>query len=203
MSIIYRHCEHREAIQSFFKRLWPKYWIAASLWLLAMTVVMMSAQAQEGTPPECRLLPDHKAQAGVAYEPGVDVYGRSVVPADINASPFQVPDVITVPLSINLAERLQHSNIEGLQLEAPMGLLEIHKNGRVVLDGQDWTSQVYALCGKTYTGPPPAPRKPQQVDGHKSSNAIKSDAKEIKPTQAIPPQGEMLQGGEYREERYR
>lgn len=161
-----------------------------SRWSLAMTMMFLvnPAFASEA-PPECRLLSTHKAAVDVNFQPGVDVRGKAVMPADLNAAPIPVPDVITVPLSIDLSRRLQNANVAGLELDAPMGLLEFHKSGRVVYDGKDLTSQVYALCGVA---------APEVPDGQPPADAIKSDAVEVYP---LP--GEVLEGGEYREERYR
>lgn len=115
--------------------------------LMASPIAM--AQEESAVPPECRLLPEHKADVGVAYQSGVDVHGKSVAPADLNASPSNfTQETIVVPLTVNLAERLQGLNIQGLQLEGNLGYLEIHPDGRVSHNGQDWTSQVHVLCGK-------------------------------------------------------
>lgn len=95
--------------------------------------------------PECRLLPNHVANDNVAYKAGVDVRGKNVVPADLNASQIELPETIVVPLSINLG---QNTDINGTDLKATTGFLEIYKNGRVTYDGKDVTSQVYAICGQ-------------------------------------------------------
>lgn len=120
--------------------------------LFAVFFITTPAMAQEenAIPPECRLLPEHKPDVGVAYQPGIDVNGKAIVPADINAPASDIgKETIVVPLTVNLAERLQNQNIEGLQLEGNLGYLEIHPDGRVSRNGQDWTSQVHVLCGKT------------------------------------------------------
>lgn len=139
-------------------------WIAASLSLLAMTG---GANAQEGPPPECRLLPEHKASADVAYQPGVDMDGKAVVPADLNAAPMDMgKQSVIVPLNIDLARRLQGNGVQGLNLESTLGFLEIQPNGRVLYNGQDLTSQIYVLCDK----------KPQETapsgDGQKAPDSL-------------------------------
>lgn len=125
-----------------------KYFLAAFFALIAFPV---SAQEIEShIPPECRLLPDHKPNADVSYKPGVDVKGKSVVPADLNGTATPLArETIVVPLTINLADRMQGMNIPGMKMEGNLGYLEIHPDGRVSHNGQDWTSQVYVLCGKT------------------------------------------------------
>jgi hypothetical protein len=125
-----------------------KYLIATFLCIVALQA---SAQPIESSiPPECRLLPEHKPNAGVAFQPGVDVGGRNVVSADINAPVTSIAtDTIVVPLTVDLAKRMHGQNIAGLNMEGSIGYLEIHPDGRVSHDGQDWTSQVYVLCGKS------------------------------------------------------
>ncbi len=139
------------------------FWIAASLSLLAMTG---RVNAQEGQPPECRLLPEHKASADVAYQPGVDVQGKPVMPADINSAAMGLDkQSVIVPLNIDLAKRLQGNGVQGLNLESTLGFLEIQPSGRVLYNGQDLTSQVYVLCDKKpqETAPSDGGQKPADV----------------------------------------
>lgn len=122
--------------------------------------------------PECRVLPDHKAAPGVAYEGGVDVKGKAVVPADINASPITMPENIVVPLSLDLAKRLQGLNVTGLNLESTLGFLEVSSGGRVTYNGQDLTPQVYLLCGQKRAENPP--ETPDPDNGQKVPDALES-----------------------------
>ena len=136
--------------------------------ILSLIFVVAPAMAQTvQMPPECRLLPEHRPAPDVAYQPGIDVKGKSVVPADINSSSIDVASqTVIVPLTVDLAERMQGQGIDGLQLEGNLGYLEIHPDGRVSHNGQDWTSQVYVLCGKQGILP----------DGQPSEDVIKYDA---------------------------
>lgn len=183
--------------------------------LLALLILLFSpiASAQDivsEIPPECRLLPDHKPSADVAYKPGVDVHGKSVVPADINATPFEeATQNIVVPLTVDLARRLQNNNVDGLKLEGNLGYLEIGGDGRITYNGQDWTSQVYVLCGK----------QPISANGQTNQDVIKYEPVEKpapkpvaqpKPKPPVPApaakpvekKGELIQGEEFREENY-
>lgn len=174
--------------------------------------------AEDRMPMECQLLPVHVSNNDVAYKPGVDVKGKPVVPADLNAPMMELPQTIVIPLTINMADRLKTNNIEGLNLESPLGMVEIFPNGRVVYNDQDLTPQVYALCGReTVPELPPVPADPNKEaaatksapsdavkapDGQVPADTIKSDAVEIAPTQAVPPEGVMIEGGESRQEGY-
>ena len=190
------------------------------LMLVAMVVTGSHAFAQTNIPPECRVLPEHKASNDVAYKAGVDVHGKPVVPADVNADPMGFSgQTIVVPLTIDLAKRLQNQNIPGINMEGTLGFLEVAPDGRVTYNGQDLTSQVHVLCGKgALDDVPPA-------NGHKAPDIIEyAPVKETKPapTKApapvkavqppsvkpltVPPQkaepekGELIEGGDYREE---
>lgn len=53
---------------------------------------------------DCILLVEHVPSADVAYQPGVDVRGRKVAPADVEASPDLrdiVPDVLEFSIALN------------------------------------------------------------------------------------------------------
>ena len=140
-----------------------KFSVLFSFLLLAMPAMAQTVQV----PPECRMLPEHRAAPDVAYQPGVDVKGKVVAPADINAAPIDMSNqTVVVPLTVDLAERMQGQGIDGLQLEGNLGYLEIHPDGRVSHNGQDWTSQVYVLCGKQAVLP----------DGQPPEDVIKYDA---------------------------
>lgn len=154
----------------------------AFVYLLGLIVAVpaFAQPIESNVPPECRLLPEHKADAGVAYQPGVDVHGKSVVPADLN-SPLAssiASQTIVVPLTVDLADRLQGQTIDGLKLEGNLGYLEIHPDGRVSHNGEDWTSQVYVLCGKP----------PVSGDGQPPADVINSPANQ---TEAIQDQNEQ------------
>jgi hypothetical protein len=93
---------------------------------------------------------------------------------------------IVVPLTIDLAKRLNH-HTKGLNLEATPGFLEIAPSGRVTYNGQDLTSQVHAVCaGNPQEIVPPAVAAP---DRQTAPDVIESaPVKEITP-KAEPPEG--------------
>ncbi len=118
--------------------------------LLAMTLTVTGgAQAQENSPAACKLIPDHN---NVVYQAGVDVDGNAVVPADLNAN-HQLGDilnVIKVPLEFDLAQRIGGLSTQGVDLDATLGMLEIHQNGKVLYNGQDITKPVMTICAKSH-----------------------------------------------------
>ena len=91
-----------------------------------------SADGQPGLTPEvCRSLAEH--QHGVppaAYQPGVDVYGRPVAPADLPGSNVAVPSVTT---EINIGRvPAGHASAGGLI----RGYITVEPDGTVLLNGQ-------------------------------------------------------------------
>lgn len=107
--------------------------------LLAITIFVGHANAQESS-AVCQILASHKPEADVTHQGG----------ADINPAPFQVPNVIKVPLDVNLAQRVASLTGKGVQMEAPMGMVEIHQDGTIRYNDQDWTVPVNTLCGNSY-----------------------------------------------------
>jgi hypothetical protein len=175
--------------------------IQISLFLAMM--VTGSAQAQE-LDPICKIVTSHTPRSDVAYQAGVDAYGNAVVPADLNTSNFQVPNVIKVPLNVDLAERMAVL-AGGVQLEAPLGMIEIHQDGRVRYNDEDWTNHVMTLCGQSHKEAHKVEQKAVEInapvriimpaqDGLQMPNTIKSPKInkeriiEVAPTVAIPPQ---------------
>ena len=122
-----------------------------SLLLFLLTILSLPAQAIEVTYSQemCRLLAEYTLDKGVTYQPGVDVHGNAVAPADINGgSAFQLPEIIKIPLSVDLAQRFGLPDFTDGELSAPLGILEITKDGQVLQDGRDLTAQAKVICDK-------------------------------------------------------
>ncbi len=106
-------------------------------------VIVSSANAATSVDPAfCRALTKHTPNADVAYQPGVDVHGKSVVSADVEGSPaMKLPDQIKIPLTVNLAKTLNlntatyPANQLGSGTEAQLGVLEV-EGDRVSFNGQ-------------------------------------------------------------------
>jgi hypothetical protein len=133
---------------------------------LALTTVMLlplmgaAAEAKDATDGKseelavekmiCQQLYVHKPSDDVAYKPGVDVDGNAVTPADLptDAAQIGVSDYIEVPLTVDLAQRLNQPVPEGVKLEGGVGNLRLHKNGQISYNGQDILPQASAMCGE-------------------------------------------------------
>ena len=96
----------------------------------------------------CQVLASHQPRADVIHQAS----------GDVNANPnnFQVPEVVKVPLTVDLAKRVASLTGKDVLLESQMGMVEIHQNGKVFYNGQDWTSSVMTLCGQSHAVVPEA-----------------------------------------------
>ena len=55
---------------------------------------------------DCERLVRHEPAPDVAYQPGVDVHGRPVAPADLNGgSQIELPDVIYIPIEVLIQDK--------------------------------------------------------------------------------------------------
>ena len=116
--------------------------------LAAVLLFPMAAQAAESVPvsvADCQRLVRHQPRADVEYQPGVDVHGKAVVPADLGGGyQMKMPETIDIQIGIDLADRLalrdsrktqQSSGGQGLQRKvmpfsgtAPLGMLSVRGN---------------------------------------------------------------------------
>jgi hypothetical protein len=125
-----------------------------------------AAFAQSAQDPACRLVASHKPSNDANYRPGLDVRGKPVVPADLNAAPPMLPETIVVPLTIDLAQRLDGQGVKGLTLDGNAGYLEINPStGSVRWNDQDITPAMAVLCDQN----------PDAGDGQDGANVIKSE----------------------------
>ncbi len=94
----------------------------------------------EITPDECRYLSRHVADPGVAYQPGVDVRGRKVAPADLSGSDYspsiRPPKTIVIPIEIDLFDRFGiPANPALFKGDAEVGEV-IYDDGKLYFNGQ-------------------------------------------------------------------
>lgn len=124
--------------------------------LLLLVLIPLQSFAESDASQEtkqttiCKLLFAHKPIDNVFYKSGIDVNGNKVTPADLNPAPIKVPEVISIPLQIDFANRLNSLANLGLRTEGSLGLVEIHKDGSVIYDGKDISAQSATLCGVSH-----------------------------------------------------
>jgi hypothetical protein len=110
-------------------------------------------------PSGCVPLATHVPDADVAYQPGVDAYGRAVPPADLPGSGAPAIDATDVGVTIEAPVRQATeptdpgaNRFEGFDATAEIGTVTVDANGVARLDGQP-------LGGSTVL-PPGCPANP-------------------------------------------
>ena len=102
----------------------------------AQTTVRVSEQ-------DCSQLTRHIASSDATYQPGVDLNGNVVAPADLNgAGQIPAPEAISIPLTLDLASRLgipPGGNAEYLARPV-IGDVVVTNDGRVTFNGTPLTS---------------------------------------------------------------
>ncbi len=143
--------------------------------ILTLLVVLLSisiayAAAPSKTTPAvdpalCQELVKHTPSADVAYQPGVDVYGHKVAPADLPGSggSIDIPHTIHIPLTVNLAKAINldtstyPGSVLGAGTETTLGTLTV-EDGQVSFNGQPLSGvdqdNLAVICMKQTSGKP-------------------------------------------------
>lgn len=97
------------------------------------------------TRTDCARLVAHIPAADVAYQPGVDAYGRAVAPADLNGgTQIPVPETLHIPIEIDLLDRFgipAHPDL--YESDIPLGEV-VYRNGRLSFNGQPLQNEAAA-----------------------------------------------------------
>jgi hypothetical protein len=90
------------------------------------------------TREDCQRLTRYVPDPGVAYQPGVDVNGRAVVPADLGSAPvLQIPETIQITIDVDLQDRLGFpANDKNFEADALLGVVTLGPDGRAWFNGQ-------------------------------------------------------------------
>ena len=115
----------------------------------------------EITRADCSQLVKHVPAPDVAYQPGVDVNGNPVAPADLDGG-YQValPETIVIPITVLLQERFGiPANSVLYKGEALIGVASVSLDGEeVTFNGQPLTSPeaqaLSAACQRYLNSPP-------------------------------------------------
>ena len=115
---------------------------AAALVLAILAAAASPAAGQSGTVhtvtvsrEECRNLVAHVPAADVTYQPGVDVLGRPVAPADLNGTTFNLLDPLVIRIDVDLIDRLGLTPPPGVEPELTAAYITVSGN-RVTFNGQ-------------------------------------------------------------------
>lgn len=126
---------------------------------------------------------NHSTNASAEYQPGIDVEGKTVTPADIGISPDTDLYPLRIPLEMNIFERFNLDIAEDFITDASIIDIMVYEDGRVTYNDQDISSEVKTFCVKNniVTPSPPPVKKP--------------DDSELRPLG--PPQDDEIIKGEY------
>jgi hypothetical protein len=101
---------------------------------------------------DCRLAVEHVAAAGVDYQPGIDVHGAPVAPADVEEPDIVLPDVIPISISVDLVDQFRlRPDSPLLNIDAGIGIVEFQlSSGRLYFNGTELSETdeqaLAALC---------------------------------------------------------
>jgi len=86
---------------------------------------------------DCEQLVKHEPAPDVTYQPGVDVHGNAVAPADLNGgSQLKLPDVIYIPLEVLIQDKYGiPANSVLYEAKAQVGIVEV-RGDKVYYEGQ-------------------------------------------------------------------
>ena len=88
---------------------------------------------------DCARLVRHVPAPDVAYRPGVDVYGRPVVPADLDSPEVSIPDTVLILITLDLQERFGiPANSVLFEGNAGIGVVAV-EGDRVTFNGRELT----------------------------------------------------------------
>ncbi len=125
-------------------------YLVPALFLLAAALAAAPAAAHEKatvaiTRADCARLVAHVPGPDVAYQPGVDVYGREVAPADLGGAPrIELPETILIDIEIDLQARFGIPVDPTLyDPDAEVGEV-LYKDGRFTFNGQPLQDEAQA-----------------------------------------------------------
>ncbi len=97
------------------------------------------------TRADCARLVAHVPGPDVAYQPGVDVYGREVAPADLGGAPrIELPETILIDIEIDLQARFDIP-IDPTQYDPDAEVGEVaYRDGRFTFNGQPLQDEAQA-----------------------------------------------------------
>ena len=132
----------------------------SSSWLLALPAAILIAElAGAGAAvadvaisrSDCQYLTRYQQAPGVEYQPGVDVHGRAVAPADIGGGQqIKLPETIYIPIEVDIGQRYHiPANSPLWKATAEIGTVAV-TGDQVTFNGQPLTTDdnaaLAAMC---------------------------------------------------------
>jgi hypothetical protein len=103
------------------------------------------------TRQDCQYLVRHHPAPDVAYQPGIDVHGRAVAPADLGGgAQIKLPETIYIPIEVDIGQRYHiPANSPLWKATAEIGTVAV-TGDQVTFNGQPLTADdnaaLAALC---------------------------------------------------------
>jgi len=90
------------------------------------------------TKSDCLRLVRHEPAPDVEYQPGVDVRGEPVAPADLyGGSRIALPETVTIPIEVDLADRFGLPADDSFEGDVQVGTVEVRlEDGYATFNGQ-------------------------------------------------------------------
>ncbi len=156
---------------------------------------------------------DKLVTQGAEYQPGVNVAGEAVTPADLNAPVKAISYPIEIPVEISLIKWMNLNVDPALKLDPEVARFVLHENGDITYNGQNVSDRV-RLCDAQdkaqlvqQAGDSTAADQTETKDTGKSSGQAPKDdivsspiplqpaaKKSVKAKPAQAPSGELLKG---------
>lgn len=140
--------------------------------LVALTFLMIPAGFAGAEVPDtvvidhaaCRALVRHEPAADAIYQPGVDVHGKPVVEADLNASAIQLPETIRFNITVDVAQYAGIPVPAGTEIQANVGEIAIAPDGKMTFNGAPLEGEaeaaLIAICREQVDKQPKNGQKP-------------------------------------------
>lgn len=96
----------------------------------------------------CRFVEIHKPAPDVAYQPGVDVTGKAVVPADLGGgNNVRIPNEVTIPLTVPLTDFVNPAPpfLDGVDINVGEIVVD-RRSGAITYGGQRLDPRIAVLC---------------------------------------------------------
>lgn len=105
---------------------------------VAEVTISSDARTVRITKADCTRLVKHEPSDDVAYRAGVDVHGRSVAPADLDAgAEIVLPEVLVIPIEADVLGDGKGADDRSFRADARLGLVEVDtETGRVAFNGR-------------------------------------------------------------------
>lgn len=103
------------------------------------------AQTTIVTTSPCKYAIVHQADDDVTYT-GPE---EGIAPANLYSDPFDVYEIIQIPLTVDMGQYIGINTPEGLELDSQIGQIEVDvENGTMRYNGQNITSRINAYCDR-------------------------------------------------------